>query len=81
MNCNEIVYENIKKLIKEQNVVFALSCIKRTKHFPQLFFNSDTYGIEHLNKIIPNNTIENILNKIINKITDKIIYKDKINKT
>ncbi|MDR1316670.1 MAG: hypothetical protein LBK13_07335 [Spirochaetales bacterium] len=68
MNSNKIIYDSINGLSFEQNIMFALACINRLKHLPQVFINSETYGIEYLNGIIPKDKIENILNEIINKI-------------
>jgi hypothetical protein len=64
----EKIYDSINSLSFEQNIMFALACINRLSHLPQLFINSKTYGIEYLNEIIPKDKIENILNEIINKI-------------
>ena len=75
-----MVYDTIKSLNPEQNIIFALSCINRIKQLPQLFINSYTYGIEYLDKIIPKNTIENILNETLDKIIGKNIKKAEINK-
>jgi hypothetical protein len=71
MNCNKTIYDNIKELTMEQNICFSLSCLNRLKHLIKLFINSDTYGINYLNKIIPKETIENILNDIIKKLYNK----------
>jgi len=69
MECNKIVYDNVKELTIEQNIAFSLSCLNRLSHLPQLFINSEDFGIEYLDKIIPKNTIENILNDSIRKLT------------
>jgi hypothetical protein len=82
MGFNEEIKDLIKELTAEQNIIFALTCINRLKHLPQLFINSESYGIKHLDQIIPKNTIENILNEIINKLYNEPlkIKHNKLNK-
>jgi hypothetical protein len=72
------IYDSISSLSFEQDIIFALACISRLNHLPQLFINSNTYGIEYLNEIIPKEKIENILNEIINKIYYNQIKTDEI---
>jgi hypothetical protein len=81
MNFSKSIYDNIKELTMEQNIVFVLSCLNRLKHLLKLFTNSDTYGINYLDKIIPKETIEDMLNDIIKKLYNKPldINKNEIN--
>jgi hypothetical protein len=58
----------INDLDYEQSITFALSCLFRQKHLPKLFIDSNTWGIEEINKIFPKNNIEDKLNEIINKV-------------
>jgi hypothetical protein len=70
MGFNDKMDNLIKELTFEQNIAFALACINRLKHLPCIFVNSKTYEI-YLNKIIPKNKVENVLNEIIKKINTK----------
>ena len=60
--------KNLENLDYEENIAFALSCIFRQRHLPQLFINSKTWGIEEINKIFPKNKIKDKLDEIIDKV-------------
>jgi hypothetical protein len=79
MDRNRKVYDLINDLDVYQNITFALTCVNRLRHLPKLFINSNCYGIEYLNKIIPKNTIENIIDEIVNEITSGEINTQEIN--
>jgi hypothetical protein len=81
MDENKIIYDLLNGLNIEQNIIFALNCINRTKHLPRLFINTEKYAMEYLDKIIPKDNIENTLNDIINKIYFNNIQSNEIDKT
>ena len=81
MDDNKKVYDLINGLDVEQNILFALSCINRIKHLPQLFINTEKYAMEYLDKIIPKEIIESTLTEIIDKVHFNKIQSTEIDKT